>query len=305
VITHGATAALAAAILGTVDPGAGVIIPEPSYSLYSDLVHMAGGLPMYAPCPPPDFRPDIDAIAALAPRASVIVVCHPTNPTGHVYTRQELEELGRIAERHDLLLISDEAYDHIVYQPDAFTSALDVRRLADRLLYVQTLSKTYAMTGWRIGYLVAPPDLASACARIHRTFVGAVNSAVQRAAIVALAHGDEWHLSMLDEYRTRRDLVVQTLLEAPNGQRILPPDGTFYVLAPHPQGVSSEQMAELAAREGVAVRPGSEYGASAEGFVRIAFTRSTNEILEGMARLRRAFERVASAPDRVPSGGTR
>src|SRR5581483_1193225 len=130
---------------------------------------------------------------------SVMVLCQPCNPTGRVYTRQELEELGRLAERYDLLLISDEAYDHIVYEPETFTSALDIRRLAERLVYTQTLSKTYAMTGWRIGYLVAPPEIAAGCARIHRTFVGPVNSAVQRAAIVALAHGDEWHLSMLHD----------------------------------------------------------------------------------------------------------
>jgi aspartate aminotransferase len=297
VITHGATAALAASILATVDPGAGVIIPEPSYSLYSDLVHMAGGVPLYVGCPPPEFSLDLDAIASLAPRASVMVLCHPCNPTGRVYTRDELEELGRIAERYDLLLISDEAYDHIIYQPETFASALDVRRLADRLVYIQTLSKTYAMTGWRIGYLVAPPEIAAACGRIHRTFVGPVNSAVQRAAMVALAHGDEWHLSMLHDYRVRRDLVVQALRESSNGHSIRAPEGTFYMLAPHPAGTSSEKMAELALQEGVAVRPGSEYGASGEGFVRIAFTTGIDDIVEGMARLKRAFERVGSAAD--------
>jgi aspartate/methionine/tyrosine aminotransferase len=302
VITHGATAALAAAILATVDQGEGVIIPEPSYSLYADLVHMAGGVPLYAASPAPEFRLDIEAVEALAPRARIIVLCHPCNPTGTVYTRPELEEVARIAERYDLLLVSDEAYDHIVYQPEAFTSALDVRRLTERLLYVQTFSKTYAMTGWRVGYLVAPPDLAAACARIHRTLVGPVNSAVQRAAMVALAHGDEWHVDMLHEYRERRDLVVEALRDTPCGPPARPPEGTFYILAAHPDGVSSEQMAEIALREGVAVRPGSEYGASSEGFVRIAYTLGIDELLGGMARLRRAFEIAAHAPSTAKLG---
>jgi aspartate/methionine/tyrosine aminotransferase len=303
VVTHGATAALAAAILGTVDPGDGVIIPEPSYSLYSDLVHMAGGVPLYAASSAPEFRLDLEAIAALAPHARLILVCQPCNPTGSVYTRDELEGLASIAERYDLLLVSDEAYDHIVYEPETFTSALDLPSLADRLLYVQSFSKTYAMTGWRVGYLGVPQDLANACGRIHRTFVGPVNSAVQRAAMVALAHGDEWHLEMLQEYRERRDLVVQALRAASIGQPVHPPDGTFYVLAAHPAGVSSERMAEIALAEGVAVRPGSEYGASGEGFVRIAFTLAVDELIEGMARLTRAFENVANAPSVETSAG--
>ena len=244
-ITHGATGGLAAAILGTVDPGDGVIIPEPSYSLYADLVRMAGGQPLYSACPPPEFRVDTRAMAALATRAKLVVLCHPCNPTGIVYTRDELEEVARIAERHDLLVLSDEAYDHVVYEPDMFTSALDIPGLAGRLLYVQTFSKTYAMTGWRVGYLVTPPDIGPACARIQHTLVGPVNSAVQRAASVALAHGDEWHREMLERYRRRRDLVVDAL-GALSSSPPRPPQGTFYIFARHPGGVTSEQMTKIA-----------------------------------------------------------
>lgn len=294
VITHGATGALAAAILGTVDPGDGVIIPEPSYSLYSDLVQLAGGEPLYAACPPPDFGLDVDAIEHLAPRARVIVLCHPCNPTGSVYGSAQLEAIARIAERFDLLVIADEAYDHIVYEPAAFTSVLDVPILAERLVYIQTLSKTYAMTGWRVGYLMASPDLTALCGRLHRTFVGPLNSAVQRAALVALAHGDEWHLDMLRGYRQRRDLVIDVLRTASDGQSVRAPAGTFYVMAPHPSTVSSERMAELALQEGVAARPGSEYGASGEGFLRIAFTLDMDELVEGMTRLTHAYAKVGA-----------
>ena len=182
-ITHGATGGLAAAILGTVDPGDGVIIPEPSYSLYADLVRMAGGQPLYSACPPPEFRVDTRAMAALATRAKLVVLCHPCNPTGIVYTRDELEEVARIAERHDLLVLSDEAYDHVVYEPDMFTSALDIPGLAGRLLYVQTFAKTYAMTGWRVGYLVTPPDIGPACARTAMSGTAKCSNATAVGAI--------------------------------------------------------------------------------------------------------------------------
>src|SRR5262249_27857930 len=143
VITHGATGGLAAAILSLVDPGEAVIIPEPSYSLYADLVLLAGGRPLHPPCPPPQFRLHLSAVESLAPHARALVLCNPCNPTGTVYTRAEIEEIARIAERYDLLLIADEAYDHIVYEPATYTSALSVPALADRLIYVQTFSKTY------------------------------------------------------------------------------------------------------------------------------------------------------------------
>jgi aspartate aminotransferase len=292
VITHGATGGLAAAILGVVDADDGVIIPEPSYSLYADLVLFAGGRPLHPPCPPPHFRLDLAAIERLAPHARVLVLCNPCNPTGAVFSRTELEEIARIAQRHDLVVIADEAYDHIVYDPTSFTSTLSVPALADRLIYVQTFSKTYAMTGWRIGYVAAPSDLAAACGRIHRTLVGPVNSAVQRAAAVALQHGDEWHQQMLADYRERRDLVVAALEQASETPDV-PPAGTFYILAGHPRAVTSEQMVEIAARHGVAVRAGSEYGASGEGYVRVSYSLDRSEVIEGMSRLLRAFDEVS------------
>src|SRR5262249_50230086 len=126
VITHGATGGLTAAILGAINPGDGVIIAEPSYSLYADLVLFAGGRPLHPPCPPPEFRLDLSAIESLAPDARALVLCNPCNPTGAVYTRTEIEEIARIADRYDLLLIADEAYDHIVYEPATYTSALSV-----------------------------------------------------------------------------------------------------------------------------------------------------------------------------------
>src|SRR5215471_2550407 len=168
-ITHGASAGLAATILAVVDPGTRVIVPEPTYSLYADLVWMAGGEVTFVPHRP-DLHLDLDAIEAAAPGARLVTICNPCNPTGAVYTMDELEDLAEIAVEHDLLVLCDETYDHIVFDGVELVSALELPALADRLIYVNTFSKTYAMTGWRIGHVAGPPEVADAIATVHRAF---------------------------------------------------------------------------------------------------------------------------------------
>jgi aspartate aminotransferase len=297
VVTHGATGALTAAILATVDPGDRVVLPEPTYSLYADLVIMAGGRPVYVPTERPSFHLDVDAIAEAARGARLLILCNPCNPTGAVYTREELLAVAKIARKHDLLLIADEAYDHIVYEPARFTSFLELADAAERLIYVQSFSKTYAMTGWRLGYLAAPARLATACARVHRTFNGPVNSAVQASALAALSLDGAWSRKMLADYAERRGLVLDALRES--AVAVLPPEGTFYAFVPHSAAVTSEQMTDMAAAAGVAVRPGTEYGPSGEGFVRVAFSASREDLAVGLTRLAGALT-TAGGKDRNP-----
>lgn len=294
VVTHGATGALTASILATVDPGDRVILPEPTYSLYADLVLMAGGCPVYVPTQRPSFHLDVDAIDEAAAGARLLILCNPCNPTGAVYGREELLAVVKIARDHDLFLIADEAYDHIVYEPASFTSFLELADLAEQLIYVQSFSKTYAMTGWRLGYLAAPARLATACARVHRTLNGPVNSAVQAAALAALSLDGAWSRKMLAEYAERRGLVMDAL--GANAIDVRPPEGTFYAFVPHSAAETSERMTDLAAAAGVAVRPGTEYGPSGEGFVRIAFSASRNDLAVGLTRLTEAM--TAAGRDR-------
>ena len=259
---------------------------------------MAGGRVLHASAAAPEFHLDLDAIEALAPRARLIILSHPSNPTGVVYTSAELAQVASIARRHELLVLSDEAYDHLVYEPTRFVSTLAFDELADRLLYLQSFSKTYSMTGWRIGYILAPPALAPACGTVHRMVNGPVSSAVQRAALAALSLGDEWSREMLGEYDHRRALVLDAMQRSPRVE-VRPPQGAFYRFVGHPRGVSSEQMADIAAEHGVAVRPGSEYGSSGEGFVRIAFTAGREELIEGIDGLLRAFDSAADVSYRT------
>ena len=292
-VTHGGSAALTAAILGTVNPGERVLIPEPTYSLYADLTRMIGAEPVFIP-QTPDFHLDLDAIAQEAANgASLLVVCHPCNPTGVIYRDEELRALGRLAEEHDFLVLSDEAYDHIVFAGHPFTSTLAIEELRERLIYCQTFSKTYAMTGWRVGYLIAPAQITAAAARIHRSLVGPMNSAVQRAALAAVTTESDWPERMRAEYEVRRELVGKLLSDVP-GVSVRLPDGAFYAFVKYEGDPSPLEVVEAAHDLGVAVRAGTEYGPSGDGYVRLAFATDRENLTEGVMRLRSLLASLAS-----------
>ena len=292
VVTHGATGALMATILAHIDPGDEVIIPEPSYSLYGDLVVLAGGRPRFIPQNGPDFRLPLDAISEAARTAKAIVICSPCNPTGTVCERGELEALAEIAGDNDLMVIVDEAYDRIVYEGRKFTSSLEIPELAERLVYIQSFSKAFAMTGWRVGYLIAPARLAAPAMRLHWAANGPLGTGVQRAAIAALSLGEEWFRPMLDEYAQRRQIVIDGF--ARKNIAIHQPEGAFYAFPRHPANVTSAEMTAIALEHGVSVRPGSEFGPSGQGYVRIAFSTGGEALRHGIDRLADAFSAAAA-----------
>jgi aspartate/methionine/tyrosine aminotransferase len=292
VVTHGASGALAATILALVDPGDRVIVPEPTYSLYADLTWMAGGEVTFV-AHQPDLHLDLDAIEAAAPGARMVIICNPCNPTGAVYTQGELEDLAEIAEEHGLWVLSDEPYDHIVYDGVDFVSALEVPALADRLLYVNSFSKTYAMTGWRIGWVAGPVEVAGAIGALHRTMNGPVNTAVQRAALVAVTEPTDWVERMRREYQARRD-IVSRMVAGVEELELVAPDGSFYAFIRYGTGVPSVDVVARALEEGVAIRSGSEFGPSGDGYVRVAFSTGRERLAEGMERLLGVLEEVAA-----------
>lgn len=292
VVTHGASGALSAAILATINPGDRVLLPEPTYSLYADLVQLAGGEPVYIR-QSANFHLDIDALQAESAGARLVILCHPCNPTGVVYRRDELLALAEIAVQDNLLVLCDEAYDHIVYDGIEFVSSLAIPELRERLIYVQTFSKTYAMTGWRIGYVVAPAPIASAVSRIHRTVSGSLNAAVQRAALVAITTPSDWPERMRREYQIRRELVSE-MLAGTAGITIAPPEGTFYSFIRYESDLPSVDVAARALERGVAIRSGSEYGPSGTNYVRIAFSTERQQLTEALLRLRALFISIAN-----------
>jgi aspartate/methionine/tyrosine aminotransferase len=294
VITHGASGGLAALFLALVEPGVRVIVPEPTYSLYADLIWMAGGEVTFVRHQP-DLHLDLDAIEAAAPGARMVVICNPSNPTGAVLTEDELEDLAEIAEEHDLLVVSDETYDHIVFDGVDMVSALEIGGLADRLVYVNTFSKTYAMTGWRVGYLAGSREVIDAATVVHRGFNGPLNTAVQRAALVALTEPSDAPERMRREYQARRDIVSRMVATVPSLE-LVRPDGAFYSFVrygPAMPAVPSVEVVARAREEGVAIRAGSEFGPGGEGHVRVAFSTGRERLTEGLERLLGVLEEVA------------
>jgi aspartate aminotransferase len=282
-VSHGGAAAITAAILATVNPGDRVVLPEPTYSLYLDAVNLAGGQPVFVPTRP-DRHLDPGLLEAELSGTRLVVLCNPVNPTGAVFGPAELDWLGQRLAGTDTLLLADEAYADIVYDGRPFTSALAVPSLRERLIYVQTLSKTYAMTGWRVGYAVAAPDIITVIRHVHRTMNSAVNAAVQRAALTALSIGPAVAAPMLAAYQERRDFVAARIA-AMDCLEATRPDGAFYSFARY---ASSRPAAEITARlltGGVAVRSGPEFGPSGEGHIRLSFATSMDNLKEGLDRV--------------------
>ncbi|WP_205652924.1 pyridoxal phosphate-dependent aminotransferase [Arthrobacter pascens] len=281
-VTHGGSAAITATVLASVDPGERVVIPEPTYSLYPDAVRLAGGVPVFGPTRP-DNQLDVPALLDAAAGARLITLCNPVNPTGAVFSRSSLEELAEGLAGTDTLVLVDEAYAHLVYD-DTFVSSLAIESLRERLVYCQTLSKTYAMTGWRIGYLVAPPELIGSIRAVHRTMNSAVNAAAQRAALQALRLGPGISSNMLEAYRERRDYVVERLKNIP-GVEFTEPAGAFYAFFRYPQALPSPEMLDRFKQYGVILRAGSEYGPSGEGHLRLSFAADLDTLKTALDRI--------------------
>ena len=286
-VTHGGTAGLAAAILSIVNPGDRVVIPDPTYSLYADLVNMAGGICVPMPCRA-DLHWDLDLLASRLEGAKLFVFCNPGNPTGIVHTQHEIETLGRLVNQHDVLVIADEAYSDLVFNGKPFTSVLQVAAFRGRTLFCQTFSKSYAMTGWRVGYLAGPAAMIAAAARVHNTVNGSVNTAVQRAAVVALKECKDDVKRMYDVYRERRIIMMDGLMSIP-GLTLNEPEGAFYCFPSYSLPIPAIDMVALLREQGIAVRPGSEFGAAGEGHLRLSYAASKEAIIEGVNRLKRGL----------------
>lgn len=289
-VTHGGTAGITSTVMAVTNPGDRIVIPDPNYSLYADAAYLTGAVPVFVPTTA-DFHLNIERLDQALRGARMLVLCHPCNPTGAVYRRDELEAVVELAERHDVLVFSDEAYCDLVYDDREFVSLLTFAALRKRLIFCQTFSKTFAMTGWRCGYLAGPREIVKAIGFINRTYNGAPNAAVQRAALAAAKIGPSLAEPMRREYAKRRSLMVEHARRI-DGLDAQPPEGTFYLFARCDVGVSSLELTAALMEGGVAVRAGSEYGPTGEGHVRFSFATSPENIVEGLARVKAVFERL-------------
>jgi aminotransferase len=298
VITVGASEGLDATLRAIINPGDEVIYHEPCFVAYAPCITLAGGVPVaIATSDATDFRVTPAQIeAAITPRTKAIFLGYPNNPTGAVMDRDELEAIGDVAERHDLLVISDEIYDRLVYGGHEHAAISALPRMRDRSVLIGGFSKAYAMTGWRIGYVAAPAGLMEGIAKVHQYGIMCAPTAAQHAAIAALEVGEPFVQEMLAEYDRRRQLMVRRLNDI--GLLCFEPKGAFYCFpdVSGATGLSAEDFAQrLLAEEHVAVVPGEAFGPSGAGHVRACYATAYEQIVEAMDRIERFVERHRSA----------
>ena len=287
VVTAGGMQAIFAALACTVGAGDEVLLPDPGWPNFAMAVELVQGVPVRYPLTPERrFVPDPDALAALVTeRTRVVIVNSPSNPLGAVHDEAAARALVRFAAEHDLWLLSDECYDAFTFGGVAHVSpaALDED---GRVLSCFSFSKTYAMTGLRVGYLVAPPAVAATAAKLQEPLVACVNVPAQQAALAALEGPQEPVEEMRRTYEARRDAATALLRE--RGRRHLPPDGAFYLwvdVRDRCRGDVAAWARELVTSAGVAVAPGTAFGPSGEGWVRTSLAAPTDDLLEGLRRL--------------------
>ena len=305
-VASGATGALAASVLVLVEDEDEVLVPDPGWPNYRSIVHLAGGVAVpYVVRPEVDYQPDPDELArAFTPRTKAIILNSPSNPTGAVLSRQSLETVMALAARFDTYVISDEVYDELVFDGREYVSA----GLLDpdgRVVVIAGCSKTYAMTGWRLGWAIADRELVALMGTLQEPLTACASSVSQRAAEAALRGPQSVVAEMRDVYQGRRDLVCDLL--RPAGLLAATPAGAFYVMADlSALGMSSRDLAHALLRdEGVAASPGGTFGPTAEGMLRISLATSEELLLEGIRRLIRFAERQAARSRRVGGRGLR
>jgi aminotransferase len=293
VTTVGVSEALYLVMTALLNPGDEVIIPTPCFVSYQAEVILAGGVAVEIPSRMEDnFQLDPDRIrAAITPRTKVIFVGYPSNPTGAVAAREILERVAEIAIEHDLLIISDEIYDRLVYNFDHVCVPALGPEIMKRTILLGGLSKAYAMTGWRIGYACGPAEIIKGMVRVHQYTIMSAPTTAQDAAVEALVNGEKHVQDMLVEYDRRRKLIVGGLNNL--GLTTFEPHGAFYAFPKiSASGMDDEIFAEkLLNEEHVAVVPGNAFGKGGDGFVRCSYATAYEKIEEALERIKKFMNR--------------
>ncbi|MQA05392.1 MAG: aminotransferase class I/II-fold pyridoxal phosphate-dependent enzyme [Streptosporangiales bacterium] len=299
-VTNGGKQAVYEAFAALLDPGDEVLLPTPYWTTYPESIKLAGGVPvMVHTDESTGYHVSVDQLeAARTDRTKVLLFCSPSNPTGAVHTPAEIEEIGRWAVQHGLWVVADEIYEHLVYGDATFASMpVEVPDLADRCVVVNGVAKTYAMTGWRVGWMIGPTDVIKAATNLHSHAASNVSNVSQRAALAAVAGDLEAVSEMRAAFDRRRQKIVSMLREIP-GVDCPEPEGAFYVY-PSVRGLlgkkirgrvanTSIELAEIALEEAeVAVVPGEAFGT--DGYLRFSYALGDDDLVEGVSRLQRLF----------------
>ena len=297
-VTVGGKGVMVYAIMALVDEGDEVIVPDPGYPIYDSITRFVGGVPVPIPIRMAlDFRLDVDELASLiTPRTKLLVINSPANPSGGVLTREDIERIAELVLRHDLVVLADEIYGRITYDGAEHVSIASLPGLAERTIVLDGFSKTFAMTGWRLGYAIVPAWLEAAFGTLLINTVSGVTAFAQAGAIEALRGPQDDVEAMVAEFRARRDLVVDGLNDIP-GVRCLRPSGAFYVF-PHVAGtgLSGRKLADrLLTEAGVCVLAGTAFGRIGVDHVRISYANSRDNLAEALDRIRAFVEALPAS----------
>ncbi|MFL5768491.1 MAG: aminotransferase class I/II-fold pyridoxal phosphate-dependent enzyme [Chloroflexota bacterium] len=297
-VVCGATEGMIASMLGLIDPGDEIVIFEPFYENYGPDAILSGAIPRYVTLHEPDWSIDPDELrAAVTSRTRAIVVNSPHNPTGKVFSRSELELIAAVCIEHDLLALTDDIYEHIVYA-GAHIPLATIAGMADRTVSVNSMSKTYSVTGWRVGWVIAAADLSVGVRRAHDFLTVGAAAPLQEAAVVALGMHDDYYERLAADYRERRDTLLPALAAA--GFRLHQPDGAYYVMTDIGALTSDDDVTfarRLIHEPGVAAVPGSSFFSRPElGRTKLRFA-----FPKRLETLRAASERLARLAETTPA----
>ena len=292
-ITVGASEAIDLVMRAILDPGDEVVSADPGYVAYSPIIQLAGGVSRTVPTRVEDgfCLQGGDIAAHLTDRSRLLLLNNPSNPTGALLDRKTLEGIAEVVDENDLLVVSDEIYDRLVYSEEPFVPFASIPGMNERTVTVGGFSKAFAMTGWRLGYVCAPPDLIAAMLKIHQYTLMCAPTSAQAAAVEALRHGEPDVQQMLEAYSQRRKLLLdglETIGLEPNE-----PQGAFYAFPSiRSTGLTSEEFTEqLLIEDQVAVVPGNAFGPSGEGFIRCCYAVGIADIEEALERMGRFLSR--------------
>ena len=300
-VTCGSTEGMIAAMMATVDPGEEVIVFEPFYENYAPDAILSDARPRHVPLRAPDWSFDKDELrAAFNSKTKAIIVCNPNNPTGKVFTREELEFIAALCKEFDALCFTDEIYEHILYPRDGVTiehiSMAQLDGMRERTVVVNSMSKTYSVTGWRVGYCIAPPEITSGIRKVHDFLTVGAAAPLQTAGAYALSLPPEYYEALQAEYRVRRDKLLPMLEQA--GFKTFVPDGAYYIMTDISGFGFSDDVEftkHLIREVGVACVPGSSfYKDPAKGSqqVRFCFCKSDETLQRAEEKLSKLQARV-------------
>ena len=229
VVTCGSTEAMMAAMMTVVNPGDKVVVFSPFYENYGADAILSGAEPVYVPLVPPEFKFSFDELEkAFMQHPKALILCNPSNPCGKVFTLEELKFIAELAEKYDVFVITDEVYEHIIYEPNKHVYFSSLPGMYDRTISCSSLSKTYSITGWRLGYIIAPPHIIEAARKVHDFLTVGAAAPLQEAAVVGLRFGDDYYKDLQNKYTEKRNLFLKGLedLKIPHTT----PEGAYYIL---------------------------------------------------------------------------